>query len=160
MTKSEVSFLLTAIFVYERRPDGVSQMEVEAWYQLLADVDFQDAKAVVTTHFAESDRQLSPAKIRAGVRTLATARRPPETAADRLRVPDANPDDPKAFIEALKAHRWQPERDAADYPLRQLDVSSLGAMPDLPDGEARGVPIRARRWWLPWGKDQVPPGLT
>ena len=151
MTKTQLSFLLTAIYVYERRRDAVSQVEVEAWHQLLADVDFDDAKTVVTEYFADSDRPLSPAKLRAGARALQAQRRPPERAADRLLVPDADPDDPEAFIEAVRGRRYLPARDPQDFEPRVLELPAVRGVEAEPEITPKSRP---RRWWLLRGRGQ------
>lgn len=149
MTKTQVAFLLSAIYVYERRPEGVSQAEVEAWYQLLQGVDFEDAKTVVTEHFSESDRPLSPAKIRAGVRAVAAARKPTERAAERVRVPDADPDDPRAFIQALRNRRWEADPIPGKPPPEGIPLAGVGRkVPAVTSEEVNDDTPRPRRWWL------------
>jgi hypothetical protein len=149
MTKTEVSFLLTAIYVYERREQAVSKVEVEAWHQLLASADFDDAKAVVTAHFAESDRRLSPAQILKGSRELAAARKPKEDTAQRLRVPNADPDDPTAFIRALRAGDYQPEPTPGTPPQGGLPLAAIGRrVPPVTSEEVADDTPRPRRWWL------------
>lgn len=149
MTKTQVAFLLSAIYVYERRREGVSEAEVEAWYQLLAGLDFEDAKAVVTEHFSESDKPLSPAKIRTGVRTVAAARKPPEAAADRVRVPDADPDDPKAFIKALRTGQWEADPVPGKPPPEGIPLAVVGRkVPAVTAEEISDDAPRPRRWWL------------
>jgi hypothetical protein len=149
VTKTQVAFLLSAIYVYERRPDGVSQAEVEAWYQLLHEVDFDDAKAVVTAHFSESDRPLSPSKIRAGVRVLSAARKPKEDTATRTRVPDADPDDPRAFIKALRNGHWEADPVPGKPPPEGIPLAAVGRnVPAVTAKEVNDDVPRPRRWWL------------
>lgn len=149
MTKTQVAFLLSAIYVYERRPDAVSQTEIEAWYQLLHEVDFDDAKTVVTAHFSESDRPLSPAKIRTGVRTIAAARKPVEAPADRVRVPDADPDDPRAFIQALRNRHWEADPVPGKPPPEGIPLAAFGRkVPAVTSEEIADDTPRPRRWWL------------
>lgn len=159
MEKSELSFLLTAIYVYERRETAVSQIEVEAWYQILEDVDFEDAKKVVTEHFSESDRRLSPAAIRTGARAIAATRKPPESPAERMKVPNADPDDPKAFIKALKAKDWQPDPIPGEPPQGGLELGSVGRkVPEVTAEEVADNGPRPRRWWVPRRQRDRPEG--
>ena len=118
MTKSEVSFLLAAIYVYERRNDAVSKAQVEAWHQLLEDVEFEDAKAAVTAHFSESDRMLSVAALRASIKQARVKANKADSVAETTRVPDADPDDIRAFKEAIKEGHWLPERNPEDFEQR------------------------------------------
>lgn len=150
MTKSEVSFLLSAIYVYERRQDAVSTVQVEAWHQLLGDIDFETAKKVIASHYMESDRTLTVAGLRAAARSLQPRR---DTVDEKTRVPDADPDDTRAFIGALKSGHWQPPRDPEDYETKALDVSSVGRrVPQVSDKEVGDDEPRPRRWWMSrWG---------
>lgn len=127
MNRAEVQFLLSAIYVYERRADAVGQAQVEAWYQLLGDFDVEDGKQAVLKHFASSDRPLTVNKLRADILSLRARAR--GDGAGRLRLPDASPDDPQAFLEALRGREWQAEREPE--PAREP---------------------RERRWWMKlWG---------
>ncbi len=112
---------------------------------------------MVTDYFADSDRPLSPARIRAGVRLLADRRNPPGTVAEKTLLPDADPDEPAAYIQAMREHRWVPVRDSEDFPRKALDTSGVGReVPPVSAGEIQDEAPRPRRWWLFRGKDQKP----
>ncbi len=62
MRKSEVAMLLT--FVQSLQGREVTELQVEAWHELLADVDYQPALAAVRSHYRNETRAIWPADIR------------------------------------------------------------------------------------------------
>lgn len=153
MTKTEVGKLLTYIFLCERRTSPPGRADVEAWHTLVEGIGYGEAFAAARAHFmGDSDEFLSIPRLRALVRVERLRQAPPETPTERTLVPDADPDDPAAFIQAVRDRRYLPPRDPADFGDRPLDVEGLGrAVPD----EAPETPVkpsRPKRWWLPRGK--------
>lgn len=147
MTKAELTQLIIIIYASERRADAPSRAVVEAWHPKLADASFQDACTVVSEHYGTSDRPITLAQLCEGVRKAQAARKRTDRVEDRLRVPDADPDDPEAFIQAMKGQRYLPDRDPDDFTRPALDVSMLGQQ--MPSGDAvQEKPVRPRRWWM------------
>lgn len=62
MEKSEVALLL--VFGASLQGREVTDLQVEAWTKLLADVPFQDAMDVAEAHYRNESRALWPADIR------------------------------------------------------------------------------------------------
>lgn len=62
MQKSETALLLA--FVQSLQGREVTELQVEAWHELLADVDYQDARDVVDAHYRSETRPIWPADIR------------------------------------------------------------------------------------------------
>ena len=147
MTKAELTQLIIIIYASERRADAPSRAVVEAWHPKLAEASFQDACTVVSEHYGTSDRPITLAQLCEGVRKAEAARKRTDSVEDRLRIPDADPDDPQAFISAMKGQRYLPDRHPEDFTLPAPDFSTLGRQ--MPGGEeAAGKPVRPRRWWM------------
>lgn len=154
MTKAELTQLIIIIYACERRADAPSRAVVEAWHPKLAAASFNDACVVVSDHYGTSDRPITLAQLCEGLRKAVAARSRTDEVADRLRVPDADPDNPQAFISAMKGRRFLPDRDPEDFTRPALDVSTLGkGVPEETVVEEK--PVRPRRWWMKWGKGQV-----
>lgn len=153
MTKAELSQLIIIIYASERRADAPSRAVVEAWHPQLVGYSFEDCLQVVSQHYAESDRPITLAQLCTGAKKQLAARKPAERIEDRLRVPEADPDDPGAFIRAMRERRYFAIRNPDDFALRELDLPSMGEVPeDRKDEDARKP--RPRRWWLLRGKGQ------
>lgn len=147
MTKAELTQLIIIIYASERRADAPSRAVVEAWHPKLADALFHEACTVVSEHYGMSDRPITLAQLCEGVRKTQAARKRTDRVEDRLRVPDADPDDPQAFISAMKGQQYLPERNPEDFTRPALDVSTLGQrMPG--EEEPQKKPVRPRRWWM------------
>lgn len=97
MTTDEVVDLLTAAAVYDGRILG--EADAQVWCGQLAGLDFADAIASVHGWYADHVERITPANIRAGVR----ARRDARAALAGQPLPPADPDDPAAYIKALRA---------------------------------------------------------
>ena len=61
MQKSEVAMLLT--FVHSIQGGETTDLEVAAWFEVLGDLAYEDAKAAVRAHAAESPEHMKPAHI-------------------------------------------------------------------------------------------------
>jgi len=123
--RSEVSELLTLAAAFDRRTIG--EADVEAWFLLLANVAFEDARRAVLRHYADETRWIMPADVRRGVRTIRAER------ADRnggaigagmaYEIPDADPDDVPAYLAAVRQQRY---RAGNGEPLqRRPDLAAL-----------------------------------
>jgi len=155
MNKPDVAKLLTAIYAYERRLDTVGVSEVEAWFPLLEDLDYDYARRAVTKHFLTSDRYLTVSRLRVLTGEVAAAMHVPAEPVDsvdaQLRVPDADPDDPSAYAQALRQGSFQPRRRPEDYPPRELKTSGVGrTVPRVSAEEVADDEPRPRRWWMKW----------
>lgn len=151
MTKAELSQLMILIYASERRADAPSRAVVEAWHPQLVEFSFEDACQVVSEHYAESDRPITLAQLCGGVRKRQAARCGTDGVEERMRVPDADPDDPKAFIEALRGHRYFARRYLEDFTPRELELPRMG---EVPEGDDHAEEVKPRRWWLGRGKGQ------
>lgn len=152
VTKAELSQLIIVIYASERRADAPSKAVVEAWHPQLVGYSFEDCLRVVSQHYAESDRPITLAQLCAGARKQLAARKPPERIEDRLRVPEADPDDPGAFIRAMREQRYFAIRNPEDFVVRELDLPSMGEVPEDRKEEETAPKPRPRRWWLLRGK--------
>lgn len=66
MKKSEVALLLVFSASVEGRE--ATELEVEAWHRLLADVEYEAAAAIAESHYRESPRRLWPSDVLTGIR--------------------------------------------------------------------------------------------
>ena len=150
MNKPDVAKILTAIYTYERRLESVGISEVETWFPLLEDLEYEQVRRAVTAHFLASDRYLTVARLRELVTQEQRKNAPVQPSEDvdlRTRVPDADPDDPVAYMEAIRDGRWQPTRERTEK--RALDTSALGRrVPRVSAEEAADDAPRPRRWWM------------
>lgn len=117
----------TSLIAYLNRAGLVGALEGQAavWADALEDVDYADAQQVVR-HFVATrtsdQRWVTPGDIAAGVRKVALQRLNRGTAAEG--VPDADPDDVPAYLEALRDGR---QRVLAGHDLRERPVRQLVA---------------------------------
>lgn len=149
MTKGELAQLIIVIYASERRADAPSKAVVEAWHPQLERFGFEDALKVVSEHYAGNERPITLAQLCDGLR-----KRQPRPTTDQVRerllVPDADPDNPLAYLEALKQRKFQAERNPEDFAPQALELPKMVRVAGVE------VPIeekpRPRRWWLPRGK--------
>lgn len=99
MNASEAAQLLTVAAAFDQRT--ISREDAIAWADVLRSVDLEDAVAAVKQHYTNSTTRVMPADIFRGVRAL----RGDRVARVVESVPDADPDDPAAYITALRAGR-------------------------------------------------------
>jgi hypothetical protein len=97
------------------------------WAEALADIDRQAALRAVTAHYTEEHRRIMPAdvikRVRAEAATFVTFEHRNFNA-----VPDADPDDVPAYLEALRAGVFvdnSPTEYQRDRPVRQLIEAAL-----------------------------------
>jgi hypothetical protein len=103
----------------------IDEYTPDMWHQLLDDIDFKDAQAAVVAVVKRKDF-VSPADIRGEVRRIRTER----VSREWDFVPDADPDNPREFIAALRAGVAR----IADGSERPRPVQQLIA------GTAKGIP--------------------
>lgn len=114
MTRTEAALALAYAAAFDRRTVGVT--DAEAWAEALSGISLDDAKAAIAEHYGASTDYLMPAHIRAIVKAKRAARPDVQTVDEALRIPDADASDPRAYIAALREHRFQPERAPAVDP--------------------------------------------
>lgn len=151
MTKAELSQLIIVIYASERRADAPSKAVVEAWHPQLERYDLQDALQVVSQYYAEQDRPITLNQLCAGLRKKRAERQPVDRVGEKTLVPDADPDDPLAYLDALKKRRFLPARDPEDFTAKILDFPKMGTVESVDPPEPKSRP---RRWWLLRGKSQ------
>jgi hypothetical protein len=66
--KSDVVLLLAFAGTYDYRKTG--DADIEAWFLAVGDLDFEDAKQAVVTHYRESTDRMMPAHVRAGAKAI------------------------------------------------------------------------------------------
>lgn len=81
MDKSQVVLLLAFAGTYDYRKTG--DADVEAWYLAVGDVDFEDAKQAVVTHYRNTDQRMMPFHLRQGVKAIREERKRVEKHANR-----------------------------------------------------------------------------
>lgn len=155
MTKGELAQLMIVIYASERRADAPSRAVVEAWHPQLEQYSPEDALQVISQYYTDNDRPITLAQLCGGLRKLVAARRPTNRVEDNLLVPDADPDDPQAFIRAMREQRYFARRYPEDFEPRVLDLPTMGTVAAEEEPVSKSRP---RRWWLGRGKGQEPAG--
>lgn len=87
----------------------------DAWFDLMSDLDFADAKTAATA-IARRQPFVSPAEIRAEIKRTTTVRL--QNVDEQ--IPDADPDDVPAYLEALRQRRLRPTAELPARPVQQL----------------------------------------
>lgn len=149
MNRDETRALLFIAAAMESRGWTPTQIDVDAWTLVLADLGhFDDARDAIIAHYRQSPHRVTPAEVIAGVKRLRADRlsRIPDPA------PDADPDDPLAYRRALREGRTrvadgdipaQPQRvraaiantfrevPAIDPPLAPRNAPNLTGLPPV-----------------------------
>lgn len=99
MTPAETATLLAYCAAFDRRTLG--EADVLAWAPLLTNVDFEEARNAVATHYATNTRWIMPADIRDAV----AAHHRNRLARHTDPTPQADPDDPAAYRAELLGTR-------------------------------------------------------
>lgn len=135
MTPAETAELLGLCAAFDRRTIG--KTDVLAWQTVLADIDHEAAKQAVTAHYSAETRWIMPADIRQAV-----LRQRANTAADyqgpglSAEIPDADPDDWRAYLAALREQRTRAADGLARRPVAEL-VATVRFQ--LPAGDDHGT---------------------
>lgn len=101
MQRSQTARLLAKAQLIDNRT--VDELTIEAWHEVMADVDYDDAMEALSVHRRTSTDWVMPAHIVTGVKAIRKARLNTGTAIDG--IPDADPDDVVAYLDALRARR-------------------------------------------------------
>ena len=104
MNRTEASMLLTFIARVDNR--NIDRDVVEVWADMLDDIRLEDALPAAREHLRTDTRWLTPAILRQHVEDADGAGPQRQSVAEALRVPDADPDDPAAYREALRGQRY------------------------------------------------------
>ena len=100
MNLTDTAKLLTMVAAFYRRTIG--EADVTAWQAALDDLRFEDCREAVVAHFRTSSDYLMPVAVRSAVKAMRRDRLERDVEAF---IPDADPNDPTAYIEAMKARR-------------------------------------------------------
>lgn len=146
MTRAETALLLGLCASFDSRTVG--EADTLAWHDVLGDLPLHDAKTAVKAHYANTRDWIMPADVRAGVKRL---RRDRVEHADVKFEPTCDPDDPRAYIRQLRAHRRAfgdgnppPESPALEQRLEPKQVA--GAFKSVPPASsATRLPTQPRR---------------
>ena len=129
MLRSQTARLLAKAQLIDNRT--VDELTIEAWFELVGHLDFDDAMAALTEHRRTSTEWVTPAHIITGVKAIRRARLETGTAIEG--EPDADPDDVVAYLAAVRERR---QRVAAGEKLRPVAALIESAAPKrVPDGE-------------------------
>lgn len=143
MTPSETAELLGLCAAFDRRTIG--KTDVLAWQTVLADIDAEAAKAAVTAHYSAETRWIMPADIRQAVLRQRSA-----AAADyqgpglTAEIPDADPDDWRAYMTALREQRTRAADGLRPRPVAEL-VATVRLQLPAADGAALEEDLSAVR---------------
>lgn len=135
MTPSQAGDLLALAAAYDQRTVGTS--DALAWGAALEHIDFHDARQAVIEHYRRTDKRLTPADVTTGVRRIRNQRI--QAAGDP--PPDADPDNPTAYRQALAAGRHA----IASNDLKTRPVEALTVGQTIPKADYRLAAQRARR---------------
>jgi hypothetical protein len=116
MNETETAALLAVCSSYDLR--RVGDEDVAAWHMVLGGLDAADAVLAVRRWYAEHRERIMPGDVTRLAREL---RRDRAERAPEVDPPDADPDDPAAYVAALRAGRRRAvagvrERDLAGLP--------------------------------------------
>lgn len=130
MTPADSTRVLALIQTFDNRK--VDLLTSASWHSLIGHLDFDDACEAVRRYFTCSREWLMPTDIIAGVKRIRADRleRTPDA------VPDADPDDPAAYQQALREGRTR----TADG-LAPRDMSALPRTFPSPPTEPRPLAI-------------------
>lgn len=140
MTPSQTAELLAFAAAFDRRTLG--KADVLAWHTVLTDIDYEAAKQAVTAHYATETRWIMPADIRQAVRKqradTANNIHGPGLPAE---IPDADPDDVRAYLTAVKEQRTRAADGLQPRPVRELLAATGHAIPNEATDVRRPGPL-------------------
>lgn len=104
MTPEQMIDLLSLIAARDRRTIG--KADVAVWMEDIGDLDFNDARRAVADHFREEpDTWLMAGHVRRRVQAIRAERLGPPGPGLHPTPPPADPDDPRAYLAALRAQQ-------------------------------------------------------
>lgn len=128
MQRSQTALLLAKAQLVDNRT--VDEYVIEAWHEIVAPLDYDDAMAALTEHRRTSTEYLTPAHIVAGVRAIRKARLDRGTNAEG--IPDADPDDVYSYLTALRERRLRLADGDSGRPVAALVETTAHQMPRVP----------------------------
>lgn len=132
MTRSQTARLLAKAQLIDNRT--VDEMTVEAWHEIVGHLDYDDAMEALTEHRRTSTLYLQPAHIIEGVKRLRRARVDLGTAAEG--IPDADPDDTTAYLEALRQNRLRVAAGERVRPVMRLITAAESSIGRVGESDA------------------------
>lgn len=141
MTFDEVGDLLGDAAAFDLRTVGPS--DIAAWHRVIGHLDPREARAAVARHYTDTSDRIMPKDVLRLVTDIRRARLTTTagtTAAAILAdIPDADPNDVRAYLAALRENRTrQADPDAKRRPVAQLLAGVFGTMPnESPQDAAR-----------------------
>lgn len=107
MQIQHVAALLGIMAAYDyRRTDRTDD---EAWFEVIGDLEFEDCKTAVIEHYKTSGDRMKPVDVRTKVKALRDERArvngAPVGAGGSAEIPDADPDDWRAYRAAIREQR-------------------------------------------------------
>jgi hypothetical protein len=141
MTMTEVGELLGDCAAFDLRTVGPS--DVLAWHKVVGHLEAREARAAVVRHYTDTSERIMPRDV---LRLVAAARQTRTTttagttgAAIEADIPDADPNDVRAYLAALRENRTrQADPDAKRRPVAQLLAGVFGKVPsETPEAAAR-----------------------
>lgn len=118
--------VLALCAAFDRRTVG--EADAHAWHDVIGDLDFEDAKRAVRDHYRASREFVMPSDVRQRVVEIRKHRL--AAVGDDAAVPDADPDDVPAYLEALRAGRMR--RAGADGRPRNVRALTTRAFREVP----------------------------
>lgn len=104
MNRNDVRDLLGLASAFDGR--NISDEAVEAWHEILRPFHLDQAVQAMKNHFATSDHRLMPVHIVEGVRKIREeTMRDFQAGGQPLEIPDADPDDTRAYLLAVRQQR-------------------------------------------------------
>lgn len=123
MNRNDVRDLLGLASAFDGRP--ITDESVEAWYEILRPFHLDQAMQSVKNHFSTSDRKLMPFHVVDGVRKIREeTMRDFQAGGQPLEIPDADPDDTRAYLLAIRDQRNR-HADGRQVPTKKM-IESLG----------------------------------
>jgi hypothetical protein len=125
MKLSQVAALLALMATFDYRK--TDQTDDEAWFHVVGDLDFEDAKTAVFEHYKTSDERMKPVDVRRRVAAIRDERGrrqgAPVGAGGTMEIPDADPDDVAAYVAAVREGRTRAHDRLTARPVAALLAS-------------------------------------
>lgn len=107
MQKSQIAALLGLMGTFDyRRTDTTDDA---AWLRVIGDLDFADCEEAIYEHYKTSDERMKPVDVRHRVAAIRDQRGrrqgAPVGAGGTMEIPDADPDDVRAYLAAVREGR-------------------------------------------------------
>lgn len=150
MKLSEASALLSFMAAFDQRTIG--EADAMAWSSVLGNISLADAQEAVRRHYKASTDRAMPAHIVAGVqKILEEASGVPVGPGLGSEVPDADPDDLRGYMAALRAGKtvtmpgsWRAQLESG--------IKAVGTSASMPHREATPMQVSCRFCQAPVGK--------